>query len=555
MKNMKKTLMLVLSLAMILAMGLTTLAANTTLTIKTTAGHTYKVYQLLKGDVSELNSGSGKIANAELGISANNTAGSAEAVVNALKEKTGGNLGNTAYAYVEGGTVYKSVDGNGENQTVEVEEGYYVVEDTYTSSGTDSLSRYLVAVAGATTVEPKTETPSIDKNIVDPMTDKNTAMDNPGKGKTDTAAIGDVINYEVTGTVPNMEGYTYYYYVLNDTLSEGLTLEENSFVVTVGDQTLVKESNYYVAVTKNDDGTTTFVLSFENMKDYEVGAAISVKYNATVNEDAVIGTDANTNTVYLQYSNNPNNSSRYNEEDKGKPDSTTPTGETPTYTTKTYVTELQLFKVNEEGKFVDALKGAEFTLTGVNLTQVKFTTGESFEVDANGTYWKLKDGTYTTNDPETEGMDKTKYESIDTKYTKKTVVTATEAEGESKNVKATVNSEGKITFTGLDKGTYTLVETKVPTGYNKAADINFTINATQNGSTTTTGGAITWSTASEDVAYNETANAFKVTVENVSGSVLPSTGGIGTTIFYVVGTILVLGAAVLLITKRRMKNA
>ena len=555
MKNMKKTLMLVLSLAMILAMGLTTLAANTTLTIKTTAGHTYKVYQLLKGDVSELNSGSGKIANAELGISANNTAGSAEAVVNALKEKTGGNLGNTAYAYVEGGTVYKSVDGNGENQTVEVEEGYYVVEDTYTSSGTDSLSRYLVAVAGATTVEPKTETPSIDKNIVDPMTDKNTAMDNPGKGKTDTAAIGDVINYEVTGTVPNMEGYTYYYYVLNDTLSEGLTLEENSFVVTVGDQTLVKESNYYVAVTKNDDGTTTFVLSFENMKDYEVGAAISVKYNATVNEDAVIGTDANTNTVYLQYSNNPNNSSRYNEEDKGKPDSTTPTGETPTYTTKTYVTELQLFKVNEEGKFVDALKGAEFTLTGGNLTQVKFTTGESFEVDANGTYWKLKDGTYTTNDPETEGMDKTKYESIDTKYTKKTVVTATEAEGESKNVKATVNSEGKITFTGLNKGTYTLVETKVPTGYNKAADINFTINATQNGSTTTTGGAITWSTASEDVAYNETANAFKVTVENVSGSVLPSTGGIGTTIFYVVGTILVLGAAVLLITKRRMKNA
>ncbi len=555
MKNMKKTLMLVLSLAMILAMGLTTLAANTTLTIKTTAGHTYKVYQLLKGDVSELNSGSGKIANAELGISANNTAGSAEAVVNALKEKTGGNLGNTAYAYVEGGTVYKSVDGNGENQTVEVEEGYYVVEDTYTSSGTDSLSRYLVAVAGATTVEPKTETPSIDKNIVDPMTDKNTAMDNPGKGKTDTAAIGDVINYEVTGTVPNMEGYTYYYYVLNDTLSEGLTLEENSFVVTVGDQTLVKESNYYVAVTKNDDGTTTFVLSFENMKDYEVGAAISVKYNATVNEDAVIGTDANTNTVYLQYSNNPNNSSRYDEEDKGKPDSTTPTGETPTYTTKTYVTELQLFKVNEEGKFVDALKGAEFTLTGGNLTQVKFTTGESFEVDANGTYWRLKDGTYTTNDPETEGMDKTKYESIDTKYTKKTVVTATEAEGESKNVKATVNSEGKITFTGLNKGTYTLVETKVPTGYNKAADINFTINATQNGSTTTTGGAITWSTASEDVAYDETANAFKVTVENVSGSVLPSTGGIGTTIFYVVGTILVLGAAVLLITKRRMKNA
>ena len=152
-------------------------------------------------------------------------------------------------------------------------------------------------------------------------------------------------------------------------------------------------------------------------------------------------------------------------------------------------------------------------------------------------------------------MDKTKYESIDTKYTKKTVVTATEAEGESKNVKATVNSEGKITFTGLNKGTYTLVETKVPTGYNKAADINFTINATQNGSTTTTGGAITWSTASEDVAYDETANAFKVTVENVSGSVLPSTGGIGTTIFYVVGTILVLGAAVLLITKRRMKNA
>lgn len=549
MKRMKKIMALLLGLVMALAMCMTAFAADTSLTINTTAGHTYKIYQILKGDVSGLSDGKGTLANVEVGSSVTDASATAEAIVNALMNKADGELGNAAYAYVKGGNEVATVTGTGSAVTTTLAEGYYVVTDEYTTTGSDSLSRYLVAVAGPTTMEPKTETPSIDKKIVD--TDKNAAMDD--NSKTDTAAIGDTIEYEITGSVPNYDGYTYYYYVVDDTLSKGLTLDADSFAVKVGDTTLTKGSDYYVYTTNNADGTTNFRLAFENIKNYTVDAAISIKYNATVNEDAVIGTDPNTNTAKLIHSNNPSQSDRGDKEGvPGEPGGNVPTGETPDYITKTYVTQIKLTKVDQDG---NALNGAEFTLTGTNLTKVKFTTATNFTEAADGSYYKLKSGAYTETAPTDATADL--YESTTTKYTKTTSTNVVEASGSgaSANVKAFVGDDGILYFTGLDKGTYTLTETTTPTGFNTIDPINFEIKGTINGATATVGGNITWSSDNQNLTWNEASQTFEITITNIAGKLLPSTGGIGTTIFYVAGTILVLGAAVLLITKKRMRRA
>lgn len=549
MKRMKKIMALLLGLVMALAMCMTAFAADTSLTINTTAGHTYKIYQILKGDVSGLSDGKGTLANVEVGSSVTDASATAEAIVNALMNKADGELGNAAYAYVKGGNEVATVTGTGSAVTTTLAEGYYVVTDEYTTTGSDSLSRYLVAVAGPTTMDPKTETPSIDKKIVD--TDKNAAMDD--NSKTDTAAIGDTIEYEITGSVPNYDGYTYYYYVVDDTLSKGLTLDADSFAVKVGDTTLTKGSDYYVYTTNNADGTTNFRLAFENIKNYTVDAAISIKYNATVNEDAVIGTDPNTNTAKLIYSNNPSQSDRGDKEGvPGEPGGNVPTGETPDYITKTYVTQIKLTKVDQDG---NALNGAEFTLTGTNLTKVKFTTATNFTEAADGSYYKLKSGAYTETAPTDATADL--YESTTTKYTKTTSTNVVEASGSgaSANVKAFVGDDGILYFTGLDKGTYTLTETTTPTGFNTIDPINFEIKGTIDGATATVGGNITWSSDNQNLTWNEASQTFEITITNIAGKLLPSTGGIGTTIFYVAGTILVLGAAVLLITKKRMRRA
>ena len=549
MKRMKKIMALLLGLVMALAMCMTAFAADTSLTINTTAGHTYKIYQILKGDVSGLSDGKGTLANVEVGSSVTDASATAEAIVNALMNKADGELGNAAYAYVKGGNEVATVTGTGSAVTTTLAEGYYVVTDEYTTTGSDSLSRYLVAVAGPTTMDPKTETPSIDKKIVD--TDKNAAMDD--NSKTDTAAIGDTIEYEITGSVPNYDGYTYYYYVVDDTLSKGLTLDADSFAVKVGDTTLTKGSDYYVYTTNNADGTTNFRLAFENIKNYTVDAAISIKYNATVNEDAVIGTDPNTNTAKLIYSNNPSQSDRGDKEGvPGEPGGNVPTGETPDYITKTYVTQIKLTKVDQDG---NALNGAEFTLTGTNLTKVKFTTATNFTEAADGSYYKLKSGAYTETAPTDATADL--YESTTTKYTKTTSTNVVEASGSGAdaNVKAFVGDDGILYFTGLDKGTYTLTETTTPTGFNTIDPINFEIKGTINGATATVGGNITWSSDNQNLTWNEASQTFEITITNIAGKLLPSTGGIGTTIFYVAGTILVLGAAVLLITKKRMRRA
>lgn len=566
MKNMKKLVSVLLTLVMALALTIPVFAAGTSkLTINTTNGHTYCVYQLLKGDVADLTGGSGTLSNITAG--ANLKADTdIDAFITAVKDLSNEELGNAAYSYIDGSTTaYKTVVGTGEAKEEVVDNGYYLVTDTYTGSpvtdGTDTMSRYMVAVVGDTVMEPKVSTPSIDKKIID--TDANIAIDGDNK-KTDTAAIGDVIEYEVTGTVPNTEGYKYYYYVVHDTLSEGLDLNQDSFKVTIGDKTLAKDTEYYVYF---DETTNSFKLALDDLKTLvdtdgngvSVGSAISIKYTATVNDNAKIGTAPNTNTAKLEYSNNPGSSNRSDAADEpGVPGSGATTGEGPEKTTKTYVTELTILKVDQDGK---KLEGAEFTLTGANLNKVIVETNTTFvkvEEGKTGEYYKLKNGTYTKTAPSSadvgeEGYNADKYESTKPGYVRVTTVTAsTEATGTPKAIIGEVNAEGYVIFTGLNAGAYTLTETKTPAGYNTIQPITFTISAEQTGSTAVEGGSISWSSNNDAIKLDSANGVFDATIENQAGTLLPSTGGIGTTIFYVLGSILVLGAGILLVTKKRM---
>lgn len=557
--NKSKRVLAMLVCALLVVLSVVPTMADTQKTSNLTInnaqkGHTYKVYQLLKGNVSELSNGSGKLSNVELGKNVKSGITKDE-IITALT-KSGLSevaIGNLAYSYIDLEDTSKTLAATitKDNSTATIEDGYYVVVDTWTDENAvhnEVLSRALVAVVGDTTMQPKiSDAPEIDKNIID--TDANKALegDNASSKKTDTAAIGDTIEYEVTGKVPNMEAYTYYYYYITDTLSDGLTLVDK-FTVKIGDTTLTRDSDYYVYTNGQ-----TFELAIKNLKSYTMDAKISIKYNAIVNEHAVIGIDPNTNTVHLNYSNNPNKSKESDENGKpGIPDKTHPTGQGPDKITNTYITKLTIKKVDQNGQI---LTGAEFTLTGDHLNKIIVTTGIVYEEDAAGSYYKLKDGSYTTDDPATH--DQNDYESVSKKYTQKTVTKTIMESGEtSTSVKAFVGDNGELTFEGLNAGTYTLTESVTPKGYNTMSDLTFAINASCEASKdpASVGGKVTWSSTNNQIELDTTNNVFKTTIKNTQGNTLPSTGGIGTRIFYIIGGLLMAAAAVVLITKVRFNK-
>jgi LPXTG-motif cell wall-anchored protein len=165
----------------------------------------------------------------------------------------------------------------------------------------------------------------------------------------------------------------------------------------------------------------------------------------------------------------------------------------------------------------------------------------------------LKDGKFTTVKP-TPQTEKT-YDSTTTKYSKIVKVTESTATAESPvNNIAYTNEDGIITFVGLGAGEYTITELEAPEGYNKLkAPIKIRIDATveQNAQT------CAWTVVKDDDnehPLTATDNLFGFTVENNEGITLPGTGGMGTTIFYVVGGLLILCAGALLVTKVRMAH-
>lgn len=629
MKRIKKIASLLLALVMVIAMGLPVMAADNnkhTITVKQNdkdkTKHTYEAYQIFQGDLATVD-GKKVLSNIEWGKGVDGAAllvelqkesafAACESAADVAKilEGYGSSTGTTTtdadiFARIAENhltTVAGTSARVAGDATIEVTgSGYYLVKDKNGTIDTTNgaYTRFMLEVVGDAEATVKSDVPSGDKKVY---------IDNSTTGDANNASIGSHVSYQITSKVPNHVGYNYYYFIMNDTLSEGLTFDGvKTIAVKVGDQMLEQGEDYYVYTDDEADGKT-FRLAFANIMKYTVGADIVVTYSATINDQAKVGVEGNENRWNLEYSNNPDDTFDGERPDDGqKPglpaeDSGKVLGRTPDEVTLTYVTELDITKyANKEGITANLLAGAEFTLTGTSK-QVVLNTVDYYEASENGTYYLLLDGTYTTDEPtetdyveigvgtaetttgyikdasgnyvvpadrkEYEGATlyklvkgtATDYADVNTKYEKKTA-TKTEYVDADVSIELTTDATGKISFKDLGAGTYTLTETVTPEGFNTIEPITIVIGFKApdavNDGTEECEWSMTWNgteiKANQDTNGNSTG-IFAQDVVNKSGSLLPSTGGIGTTIFYIVGAILVIGAGVLLVAKKRMSR-
>lgn len=538
MKHAKRLASVLLAMVMVLAMGVTAFATepegdggdNSSDGGKKEVTHTYEIYQIFTGDYSE-----GVLSNIKWGKNGDGTEGekvdkkvleALEAVKDATSDTEKLEVINK-YANLSSTPIET---GSGTKYT-NLKPGYYLVKDKDGSlNGTEEAYTLYVVQVVNDTLEfiPKSDVPEVDKKIVE-----------DGKEvENNSASIGDEVNYEITGTLPsNYDAYTTYYYKFSDTLSKGLTYKEDSLVITIdGTETAIADLGGSLVITKpeQEPGETKIEVTIPDLKKVSgvtKASEIVITYTAVLNEYAASEPDAATNKVKVEYSNDPNKSSGGTDDPKGV---------TPEDKVTTLTTELEITKraEKEDGEF---LPGVEFTLTGEGVKIVLVTT-EKFVEDPAGTYYELTDGTYTETEP---GDNTDQYVDTSKKYKRETELVAKGEGKEDTNIVGTVGQDGKVTFTGLGAGEYTLEETKTPAGYNTIDPIKFTIKfdpATQS-----------FSVESTNKGINVDGNKLTTTIVNTSGSLLPSTGGIGTTIFYIVGGVLVVGAAILLIAKKRAK--
>ena len=357
--------------------------------------------------------------------------------------------------------------------------GYYLVQNASVGDN-EAYTNYILQVVNNVTVEPKTSVPSVEKKVKDTNDTDGTTTDWQDSADYD---INDSVPFQLTATLPdNLDSYDEYYLELSDTLSSGLTYNKDAKVYLVNDD---EKTDVTSSFTIADDGSSFKINNLKSLDGVTSSTKVVVEYTATLNENAVIGSEGNPNTVKLIYSNNPNYTG------SGE---TSPTGETPEDTVIVFTYKVVVNKVKEDKK--TPLEGAEFTLSK-----------------------KLADGSL-------------------------------------QEVAVVKNTAGTtFTFSGLDDGDYVLSETTTPNGYNTIDDVEFTVTAdhdveSDSPALNSLSGDVT--TGELTFTSNTTDGSLTTKVVNKKGSVLPSTGGMGTTILYVVGTILVLAAGILLVTKKRM---
>ena len=515
----------VLAFTMAFAMGLTASAADYTITINKPTGdidRTYEAYQIFRGNLdgstlSDIEWGTGIDGAAFLTELKKNSAYAsctdAKTVAEKLASFTDDSNEAVAFAKLAGKFLTTATASSSTGQ-ITVPAGYYLLKDVTTATH-DALSLNILKVVKDVEVNPKADHPTVDKKIGTDITTGAAANE---------ATIGD--------KVPQMQGYTKYFFVLNDSMTAGLTYNKD-VAIKIGTTTLAADA-YQVDYDGKANTMKIVIKDFIQYKS-EAGKDIVVTYSATLNEKANLTQAGNKNTVKLTYSNNPNVDYKGDNE----PDTTDPVGETPEHVTVTYSTKLQLTKVDGADNNVK-LEGVEFQITGTSI-KTAVSKGDYFKQDAAGTYYQLKDGTFTETAPTTET--ESKYVSTSVKYAKVTD-TAEQTKMQKVTASGTTDANGLITFEGLGAGTYYITELKAKSGYNLlTAPITVTITAAPSAT------GCSWTVSTNAKFEND---MVKLTVENNKGSVLPITGGIGTTIFYVIGGLLVCGAVVMAITKKKL---
>ena len=566
MKALKKSLALLLALMLVLALGTTAFAAESySITVKnpntsiSMAGNTYSAYKLFNVTYSDVTETSGNyaytvtddFANFEYTVGENTYKGeNLIAYLATLSDNAEAldTFAEAALKYAKDNSIAAAgsvTAGAGATEaTISVPSaGYYLVAGSATAPDNQTV----VAACSLTTTDPtaevtvKADVPSIEKKIVE--ADGTLVPAN-------TASIGDTVTFQLSSKVPNMKGYEKYFFVMNDILSEGLTYNGNdTMTVKVGDTTLTRDTDYTVET--NGQNITIIFKNFIQYKD-QVGTAVTVTYSATLNEKANLSpTEGNPNTVTLTYSNNPNETGSGTPENPDKPGEGDATGTTPQSQTKTYVTGIKINKVDGQDS-TKKLVGAKFEIKGTAL-KVVLTNTEMFKASESGTYYMLKDGSYTAAGPTDDNA--ASYDSTTQKYEKVTVVTKDTVATEINTVGYT-NADGVLTFAGLNAGEYVITELVAPSGYNLLKD-SITITITENADFSNANWTVTEKVGDKDAKTLAAGadNLFSFTVENNSGTELPSTGGMGTTLFYILGGLLVVGAGVVLVTKKRMSKS
>ena len=416
--------------------------------------------------------------------------------------------------------------------------GYYVVyplgaTDTSTAPGNETVKSVasLVSVTGDdATVNMKSNYPTVDKKIIPAQSgsgitvgaivdaswdgshqmeldDENDPEDTiaphseSDEKKAGDFGIGDTVTYQLTSKVPDMTGYNSYTFKFSDTLSKGLDLKE-VLSVKVGNTTL----------TAKKSGTNTYALAYDQAKrtltvtlnDFytsyknRTGETITVVYTATLNKDAVIGMNPNTNKAVVEYSNDP---------------TTGGTGTSEPSIVDVHTFDFTIYKYYLKDATQTALANAEFELYKANAEGTAADTNAKINIvnEGNGVYRQA-----TADEAKVTGFTSAKIVS---------------------------DADGKVLVKGLDAGTYYLRETKAPEGYNKLlSDIKVEIKANYD---VTTGKLTSYSV---DYTYNgKTTNGTAITdkdshpevaVENKTGAQLPSTGSKGALMVTLAGIVL-----------------
>ena len=503
MNYLKKLLGYIVTMAMVFTLtgvgiGAVHAEDNYTLTLQNNGltSHTFEVYQVFKGDLngktlSNIQWGDGITTEGQTEF------GPASAKAKSLEGQN--NDSDDAKAFAESIQQYltnpvvdsKEVTAGAYETVTIIQAGYYLVKDKLKDDGKSTqdgvekgaTTAYILKIVGNTTAQTKLDVPTVTKKVKD----KNESTGDTSNWQ-DSADYGlnETIPYQITGTLHSkIADYKTYKYVFTDTMSKGLTFNDDA-KITIGDKDVTR--SFKKDIETNNDGSTTVTWDCNDLKDIQgvtvdANTKVIVNYTAKLNDDAVMGSKGNPNTVKLTYSNNPNNGG------EGE------TGTTPEDKNIVFTYKVVVNKIKEDKS---PLAGAEFTLTK-----------------------KVKDG-------------------------------------EAKTIAVVKNETGTIfSFNHLDDGEYTLTETKTPDGYNTIDPITFTVFAehvAEADKPTLT--SLTGNTSTGEITFTPKTDDGSLTtnVVNKPGSELPETGGMGTTVLYVLGGVLVaLAAAYVIYTKKHEK--